>query len=222
MIDFSKDLALSLLESEEEYPVDLDKAWGWLGYNQKSDCLTKLKNNFEEGEDFSAKTLKRPSGGRPSNCIMLTIECFKSLGMMTGTEKGKQIRKYFIECEKIAKQKPEDALTELEGLAVAFTRMAEQERRALQQQKQLDQAEVRISAIECEQGRYMSPSGNKYTILGFANKNNLEISSAVAATKGKAAASLCRKKEIVIEQIYDPRFGYVNLYPESVLIEVFN
>jgi hypothetical protein len=63
---------------------------------------------------------------------------------------------------------------------------------------------------------------DKYTVLGFANKNNLEISCAVAATKGKAAASLCRKKEIVIEQTYDPRFGYVNLYPESVLIEVFN
>jgi phage anti-repressor protein len=225
MIDFSTETAITLLNSTDEHPVNFDDAWQWLGYSNKQAAKKKLTRNFEENEDYLTKWMNVPhSNGLTASrteFIYLTVDCLKSLGMMAGTEKGKQIRKYFIECEKIAKQKP-DALTELEGLAVAFTRMAEQERRALQQQKQLDQAEVRISAIECEQGRYMSPSGNKYTILGFANKNNLEISCATAATKGKAAASLCRKKEIVIEQTYDPRFGYVNLYPESVLIEVFN
>jgi phage anti-repressor protein len=225
MIDFSTETAITLLNSTDEHPVNFDDAWQWLGYSNKQAAKKKLTRNFEENEDYLTKWMNVPhSNGLTASrteFIYLTVDCLKSLGMMAGTEKGKQIRKYFIECEKIAKQKP-DALTELEGLAVAFTRMAEQERRALQQQKQLDQAEVRISAIECEQGRYMSPSGNKYTVLGFANKNNLEISCATAATKGKAAASLCRKKEIVIEQTYDPRFGYVNLYPESVLIEVFN
>lgn len=219
MIDFSTETAIALLNSTDDYPVDFDDAWEWLGFANKASAKRKL-SSFVIDVDYSTETLKNPSAGRPSESIRLTVEAFKMMGMMAGTEQGKQIRKYFLECEKIAKQKP-DALTELEGLAIAFTRMAEQERRALQQQKQLDQAEVRISAIECEQGRYMSPSGNKYTILGFANKNNLEISCATAATKGKAAASLCRKKEIAIEQIYDPRFGYVNLYPESVLIEVF-
>jgi phage anti-repressor protein len=224
MIDFSKDLALSLLESEEEYPVDFDDAWQWLGYATKQKAQKKLEQNFEKGSDYLTKGLKSSTGGRPSELIILTVDCFKSLGMTAGTEQGKQIRKYFLQCEKIAKQKSEplDAIAEMEMIARTATHLAALQRQSAQQQKQLDQAEVRISAIECEQGRYMSPSGNKYTVLGFANKNNLEISCAVAATKGKAAASLCRKKEIVIEQTYDPRFGYVNLYPESVLIEVFN
>jgi phage anti-repressor protein len=220
MIDFSKDLALSLLESAEEYPVDFDDAWQWLGYATKQKAQKKLEQNFEKGSDYLTKGLKSSTGGRPSELIVLTVDCFKSLGMTAGTEQGKQIRKYFLECEKIAKQKP-DALTELEGLAVAFTRMAGQERRALQQQKQIDQAEVRITAIEAEQGRYMSPGGYKYTVLGFAKKEGLEISSGTASSKGKAAARLCREREIVIEQIHDPRFGNVNLYPESILIEVF-
>jgi len=224
MIDFSKDLALSLLESEEEYPVDFDDAWQWLGYATKQKAQKKLEQNFEKGSDYLTKGLKSSTGGRPSELIILTVDCFKSLGMTAGTEQGKQIRKYFLQCEKIAKQKSEplDAIAEMEMIARTATHLAALQRQSAQQQKQLDQAEVRITAIECEQGRYMSPSGNKYTVLGFANKNNLEISCAVAATKGKAAASLCRKKEIVIEQTYDPRFGYVNLYPESVLIEVFN
>jgi hypothetical protein len=36
--------------------------------------------------------------------IFLTIDCFKSLGMMAGTEQGKVIRKYFLECERIVKE----------------------------------------------------------------------------------------------------------------------
>jgi hypothetical protein len=49
----------------------------------------------------------------------------------------------------------------------------------------------------------------KYKNLMFASQN------------GGQASVLCRKREIDIEQIYDPRFGCVGLYPESVLIEVF-
>jgi phage anti-repressor protein len=223
MNDFSKDLALSLLESAEEYPVDFDDAWQWLGYATKQKAQKKLEQNFEEGSDYLTKGLKRSTGGRPGELILLTVDCFKSLGMTAGTEQGKQIRKYFLECEKIAKQKSEplDAIAEMEMIARTATHLAALQRQSAQQQKQLDQAEVRITAIECEQGRYMSPGGYKYTVLGFAKKNGLEISSATASTKGKAAAKLCREREIVIEQIYDTRFGHVNIYPESILIEVF-
>jgi phage anti-repressor protein len=77
----------------------------WLGYNQKSDCLSKLKSNFEEGQDFLASRLKTAGAGRPRLCVMLTVDCFKSMGMMVGTTQGKNIRKYFLECERIAKAK---------------------------------------------------------------------------------------------------------------------
>ena len=105
ILPFSQDIALSLYNSADSHPIDLDDAWQWLGYNQKSDCLSKLKSNFESGLDFSAKRLKSATGGRPSICIMLSVDCFKSMGMMTGTSQGKAIRKYFLECEKIAKSK---------------------------------------------------------------------------------------------------------------------
>ena len=102
-IAFTREMAQSILKCDREFPVDLDDAWQWLGYNQKSDCLSKLKRNFEEGEDFSVESLKSSTGGRPRICIMLTVDCLKSLGMMAGTSQGKQIRKYFLQCEKVAK-----------------------------------------------------------------------------------------------------------------------
>lgn len=109
-MDFSINLAKALIESTEEFPVDLEQAWVWLGYSKKQNAKDKLTRNFDKDADYIITQMRvNPNqqgiqGGRPSEQIRLTIECFKSLGMMAGTEQGKQIRKYFLECEKIAKQ----------------------------------------------------------------------------------------------------------------------
>lgn len=105
-LSFSQDIALSLYNSADSHPIDFDDAWQWLGYSTKQKALQSLKSNFEEGEDFLTKRLKSSTGGRPSDLIVLTVDCFKSMGMMAGTSQGKAIRKYFLECEKIAKAKP--------------------------------------------------------------------------------------------------------------------
>jgi phage anti-repressor protein len=107
--EFSISIADSLYNSTEEFPVDLDHAWIWLGYKEKRNALQTLKSNFEESLDFLCNCAKTPNtGGRPSDKYYLTVECFKSLGMMAGTTKGKEIRKYFLECEKIAKSRTVD------------------------------------------------------------------------------------------------------------------
>ena len=218
---FNQELAIALYESTENFPVDFDDAWQWLGYSTKQKALNTLKNNFEEDMDFLTKGLKTSTGGRPSDFIVLSIDCFKSLGMMAGTEQGKAIRKYFLECERVVKQKASQPMTTIQALAIMVNQMAEQERRMIEQEQQLKLTESRLAAVECEQGRYIAPSGSKYTVLGFAVKQGLEISAKSASQKGRQASVLCRKREIDIERIYDPRFGYVGLYPESVLIEVF-
>jgi phage anti-repressor protein len=93
-----------LLNSSEPFPVDIERAWRWIGYKAKRNAKEVLLNNFEEGLDFLRSSAKTSTGGRPSESIWLTVDCFKSLGMMAGTEKGKEIRRYFLECERIAKQ----------------------------------------------------------------------------------------------------------------------
>lgn len=102
--EFSQQLALALYESTEEFPVDLDEAWQWIGYKEKRNALDTLKSTFEEGLDYSCLGTKSTAGGRSSHSYKLTVDCFKQLGMLARTEKGKQIRKYFIECEKLAKK----------------------------------------------------------------------------------------------------------------------
>lgn len=110
-LSFSQDLATSLYESKNSHPVNFDDAWKWLGYSTKQKAKDKLTGNFEKGEDYLTEWLNVPhSNGLTASrteIITLTVDCFKSLGMMAGTSQGKSIRKYFLECEKIAKTKIE-------------------------------------------------------------------------------------------------------------------
>ena len=88
-----------LIDSQDPFPISLDDAWKWLGYSRKDKALNTLKSNFTEGVDFSPLRGKSPNGGRPSDFILISIDCFKCLGMIAGTEKGREVRQYFLECE---------------------------------------------------------------------------------------------------------------------------
>ncbi|WP_392530051.1 hypothetical protein [Nostoc sp. C117] len=116
----------------------------------------------------------------------------------------------------------ETAMTQIQLLAALAQQLAEQEQHLLQQQQQQTQILARLKAVEVEQDRVNTPCGHKYSVVGFANLQGLEISVKEASTKGRKASALCRKQGIEIERIHDPRFGKVGLYPESVLIEVFS
>lgn len=54
---------------------------------------------FTEGQDFTPVRVES-SGGRPGLDHAVTIDTAKEIGMLQRTEKGRQIRQYFIEVEK--------------------------------------------------------------------------------------------------------------------------
>lgn len=64
------------------------------------------KYGFIENQDFEVFNNfgENPSGGRPLIEYALTIDCAKELSMVEGNEKGKEARRYFIQCEKTLKE----------------------------------------------------------------------------------------------------------------------
>lgn len=80
-----------------------------MGYAKKQNAKDKLVRNFDDGLDFRITQMRETKqDGTFSHCyekIELTIECLKSLSMMAGTEQGRIIRKYFLECERTLKHK---------------------------------------------------------------------------------------------------------------------
>jgi anti-repressor protein len=83
-------------------------AWKWIGYSTKQKARNKLFHNFEPEIDYTVLLNQMGKqtgrGGHNREQIRLTIDCFKSLAMMAGTSKGKEVRQYFLKCERIAKQ----------------------------------------------------------------------------------------------------------------------
>lgn len=73
-------------------------------------------------------------GGHNRTEYALTLEAAKHIGMMSGTEKGFEVREYFIACEKLAKAPPAALnpanLSRLQLIEMAM--QAEQERLALE------------------------------------------------------------------------------------------
>jgi phage anti-repressor protein len=118
MIQLKENFEL-ITRSTEQYPVDFDQAWQWVGYSTKGNALRKLQENFEEGIDFDLSKLinqkssqgvdfclsemiskKQGRGGHNQILYFLTVDCFKAFCMMAGTEKGKEVRKYYLRIEK--------------------------------------------------------------------------------------------------------------------------
>ena len=54
---------------------------------------------FEDGKDFCS-FLSESTGGRPSQDAQITVDMAKEIAMLQRTEKGKEVRKYFIQIEK--------------------------------------------------------------------------------------------------------------------------
>ncbi|MDJ0712877.1 MAG: hypothetical protein QNJ54_01495 [Prochloraceae cyanobacterium] len=105
MIDnFSIELARQLIESYEDFPVDFDLLWQWVGYSRKDKGKEMLVKNFEEGIDYRLHQIRETrANGSFSHYwekIELTTGCAKEFGMLAQTDNGRLVRKYFIAAEK--------------------------------------------------------------------------------------------------------------------------
>ena len=154
MIEFNQDLALQLLESEVEFPVDFEDAWKWLEYSRKDHAKTSfMKCGFIENIDYIIRPPEvagdvATQGFQPPNkeLIFLTTDAFKQWSMIAGTDKGKEVRLYFIKCEKLLKEqiKKNQLITQSE-LALQLSSFIEEQR---QTTKLLMERTNKLDAIE--------------------------------------------------------------------------
>ncbi len=166
ILSFQEQSAIkSLVQSEAEFPVDFDDAVVWIGWTSKQQGKQVLLNNFEEEQDFLRNGFKSPNGGRPSERINLTIDCFKQLSMLAGTDRGKEVRKYFLQCEKELKsqstiplQLPQTYLDALKALVAS-----EEEKLVLVAQKEQLESQVQV----------LTPKGEVYDAIANAGTNLL-------------------------------------------------
>jgi phage anti-repressor protein len=207
MTTFTMTIAQDIYNSNDEFPINLDDAWQWLGYSKKSNAKRNLER-FTEGQDFCSSVSKSALGGRPSEQILLTIDCFKLLAMLAQTEFGDVARQYFLECEKIAKERSLAKPKTRRELAEENLRLSEEN---LKQIIQLELAESMIASLEEEVERYAEALDELYdhsSVIRVAKHNGISENN-FNWRKLKAAS---QKLGTEIKRETCPRFGTKNLY----------
>jgi len=151
---------------------------------------------FVEGKDFCSY-LSESTGGRPCKEYALTIDMGKEVAMLEGNERGKEVRRYFIEAEKKSRTIPAIPRTYLEALEAA----ARIERERLLLETKAKELEVVVEAQageiaglepDAEYTRRMVKDDTLITLTQVAAK--LEI-SAVKLNRWLVFAGVLRKME---------------------------
>jgi hypothetical protein len=89
--------------NKNDFVIDLDNVWKWLGFERKEFCKKVLTKNFMVDIDYQVALLqmekRKNEGGFNKETIMLNINTFKKLCMKSKTKKADEIHDYFIKLE---------------------------------------------------------------------------------------------------------------------------
>lgn len=224
MSTFTLATAEQLLADSEvnEFAVDFDAAWEWLEYSNKANAWQSFQNaGFLEQTDFMVN--HEFTGARQKRVVHLTVDCFKQWAMMSGTSKGKQVRLYFIQCERKLKQltQPKDSLeliiAQAESIAM-LARAANEQRLMMQKHREL--LEAHEEAIDDIRSHTIGHEGY-YTLAAFVNTYGINMSSRDWKQTGKRLTAMSKKLGKLVKQIPDVKYGCINAYDESVLKQWF-
>lgn len=100
----------------DDYVIDLDDIWRWLGYNKKQKAKELLENNFKLDIDYKKVFTpegKNSKGGRPSDKFMLNIKTFKKMCLKASTSKANEIHEYYIKLEETLHEVIDEETNEL-------------------------------------------------------------------------------------------------------------
>jgi phage anti-repressor protein len=95
---------------KNDFVIDLDNVWEWLGFGQKVNAKRVLEKNFIINKDYKlllcqlAKQTNGTKGGHNKETFMLNIETFKKFCLKSGTKKADEIHDYFIKLEQILQE----------------------------------------------------------------------------------------------------------------------
>jgi hypothetical protein len=87
-----------------DFSIDLDNIWKWLGFSQKDNAKRLLEKNFIIDKDYKSFIKNEPQigrGGSNKETILLNIRTFKLFCLKSGTKKANEIHEYFIKLEEM-------------------------------------------------------------------------------------------------------------------------
>jgi len=116
-------------DQNNDFVIDLDNVWKWLGFNKKYNAKYLLEKQFTIDKDYKLMSMsdektndmfapeasgaKKGRGGHNKETIMITVKTFKSLCLKAGTKKADEIHEYYLKMEEMIHQVVQEESDEL-------------------------------------------------------------------------------------------------------------
>jgi hypothetical protein len=164
-------------DKSNDFVVDLDEIWEWLGFSQKIRAKETIERNFKLDIDFKsafsekkAENNVKKNGGQNIKKIFLTIKCFKSLCLKAQTKKASEIHEYYIKLEDILHEVLEEESNELKQ------QLLKKENIILEKEKEVEKAIIKQFPLNTECiyfGTIDNTNELKEKLIKFGHTNDL-------------------------------------------------
>ena len=195
--DFEQQLFLSSFycylncDPKNDFVIDLDKIWKWLGFSQKVNAKTLLEKQFIIDKDYikslllQQKQTPQTKGGQNREIFMLNIETFKKFCLKAGTKKADEIHDYYIKLEELIHNITQEECNDLKLLLEQKNKelengksQTEKEKEELKEKTLLEQFPLNTQCIYIglvDNKTLGKPNSKMYheTVIKFGQSNNL-------------------------------------------------
>lgn len=132
--------------SKNDFAIDLDTIWEWIGFSQKVRAKELLEKQFILDIDYkcllSVQIEQKKGAGRGGHNkekIMLTVKTFKSFCLKAGTKKSGQIHEYYLKMEELLHDIVNEESRELKLQLESTYKHAQREKELIREKTILEQ-----------------------------------------------------------------------------------
>jgi hypothetical protein len=175
-------------DARNDFVIDLDDVWEWLGFNKKYNAKFLLEKQFTIEIDYKifapeASGAKNDTrGGHNREIIMLNVETFKKFCLKAGTKKADQIHDYYIKLEQtlheVLQEESHELKLQLEETNTILTQqlaqqvlLSEKEKERLREKTLLEQFPKNTQCVYY--GLIDNVSAQQEKLIKFGNSNDL-------------------------------------------------
>ena len=168
------------LNYHDEFIIDLDNIWKWLGFQSKFNSKRLLETQFIINKDYillspTAKQSSHIKGGHNKETFMLNIKTFKKYCLKAGTKKADEIHEYYIKLEETLQEVIQEESNELKLQLEQKEQQLEsvtQDKQKIREKTLLEQFPNNTQCVYY--GTIDNLSNNNEKLIKFGNSNNLK------------------------------------------------
>lgn len=169
--------------SKNEFIIDLDDVWKWMGFSRKDPAKVVIVKNFIKDIDYKILIVKKEitenqtnRGGRNKEQIIMTIKTFKKFCLKSNTKKSDEVHDYYILFEELLQETINEETDELRKQLAIKDIILEKTIKDNEIQKKINKHNLLLEKFKSKRCVYIAEiRENKYIKIGSTRNINTRI-----------------------------------------------